>query len=113
VVQYFRKTYKTVDDEATVKEIFKEVQKGMRLSPIYVAFDGVAVDTIEVSKERLMPLLQLFQMNSKAAIALAKKENKFHTAQKNRTRHRRNDRRRKIAGKRKDLIKVVVYSPDG
>jgi hypothetical protein len=48
---------------ATVKEISRKFKR-MRLSPQHTSLFGVAVDTIEVSKEEIdVPLLQLFQMN--------------------------------------------------
>ncbi len=77
---------KTVDDiEATVKEIFKEVQKkGDEAVAKYTSlFDGVAVDIIEVSKEEVDAAIAIVSDDLKAAIALAKDNiTKFHTAQK-------------------------------
>lgn len=77
---------KTVDDiEATVKEIFKEVQKkGDEAVAKYTSlFDGVAVDTIEVSKDEIDAAIAIVSDELKAAIALAKENiTKFHTAQK-------------------------------
>ena len=77
---------KTVDDiEATVKEIFKEVQrKGDEAVAKYTSlFDGVAVDTIEVSKDEIDAAIAIVSDELKAAIASAKENiTKFHTAQK-------------------------------
>ncbi|MBB1194364.1 histidinol dehydrogenase [Flavobacterium sp. SOK18b] len=77
---------KTVDDiEATVKEIFKEVQKkGDEAVAKYTSlFDGVTVDTIEVSKTEIEAAVSSVSDELKAAIALAKENiTKFHTAQK-------------------------------
>lgn len=77
---------KTVDDiEATVKEIFKEVQKkGDEAVAKYTSlFDGVTVDIIEVSKGEIDAAIASVSDELKAAIALAKENiTKFHTAQK-------------------------------
>ena len=77
---------KTVDDiEATVKEIFKEVQKkGDEAVTKYTSlFDGVTVDIIEVSKGEIDAAIASVSDELKAAIALAKENiTKFHIAQK-------------------------------
>ncbi len=77
---------KTVDDiEATVKEIFKEVQKkGDEAVAKYTSlFDGVTVDIIEVSKGEIDAAIASVSDELKAAIALAKENiTKFHIAQK-------------------------------
>ena len=77
---------KTVDDiEATVKEIFKEVQKkGDEAVAKYTSlFDGAAVTNIEVSKSEIDAAIDAVSDELKAAIALAKENiTKFHTAQK-------------------------------
>ena len=77
---------KTVDDiEATVKEIFKEVQKkGDEAVAKYTSlFDGVKVNNIEVSKGEIDAAIASVSDELKAAIALAKENiTKFHKAQK-------------------------------
>ena len=78
---------KTVDDiEATVKEIFKEVQKkGDEAITKYTSlFDGVAVDNLEVTPEEINEAIASIPQELKDAIQLAKSNiEKFHTAQKN------------------------------
>ena len=77
---------KTVDDiEATVKEIFKEVQKkGDTAVAKYTSlFDGVTVSNIEVSKAEIEAAIATISPELKEAIQLAKSNiKKFHTAQK-------------------------------
>ena len=77
---------KTVDDiEATVKEIFKEVQKkGDEAITKYTSlFDGVAVDNLEVTPEEINEAIASIPQELKDAIQLAKSNiEKFHTAQK-------------------------------
>ena len=77
---------KTVDDiEATVKEIFKEIQKkGDEAVAKYTSlFDGVTVTDIEVTTVEIEAAVAAVSDELKAAIALAKKNiTKFHTAQK-------------------------------
>ena len=77
---------KTVDDiEATVKEIFKEVQKkGDEAITKYTSlFDGVAVDNLEVTPEEINEAIASIPQELQDAIQLAKSNiEKFHTAQK-------------------------------
>ena len=77
---------KTVDDiEATVKEIFKEVQKkGDEAVAKYTSlFDGVAVDTMSVSEAEIQEAIAAVPQELKEAIALAKANiTAFHRAQK-------------------------------
>lgn len=77
---------KTVDDiEATVKEIFKEVQKkGHSAVAKYTAlFDGAKIDTIEVTKAEIDQAIASISIELKEAIQLAKSNiKKFHSAQK-------------------------------
>lgn len=77
---------KTVDDiEATVKEIFKEVQKkGDEAVAKYTSlFDGVAVDTMIVSEAEIQEAIAAVPQELKEAIALAKANiTAFHCAQK-------------------------------
>lgn len=77
---------KTVDDiEATVKEIFKEVQKkGDEAVVKYTSlFDGVAVDTMIVSEAEIQEAIVAVPQELKEAIALAKSNiMAFHRAQK-------------------------------
>ena len=78
---------KTVDDiEATVKEIFKEVQKkGDEAITKYTSlFDGVAVANLEVIPEEINEAIASIPQELQDAIQLAKSNiEKFHTAQKN------------------------------
>ena len=78
---------KTVDDiEATVKEIFKEVQKkGDEAITKYTSlFDGVAVANLEVTPEEINEAIASIPQELQDAIQLAKSNiEKFHTAQKN------------------------------
>ena len=77
---------KTVDDiEATVKEIFKEVQKkgDTAIAKYTSLFDGVTVTNIEVSKTEIEGAIASVSSELKDAIQLAKSNiEKFHTAQK-------------------------------
>ena len=77
---------KTVDDiEATVKEIFKEIQKkGNSAVAKYTSlFDGVEVENMEVSKSEIEIAIASISTELKTAIQLAKSNiEKFHTAQK-------------------------------
>ncbi|WP_413998386.1 histidinol dehydrogenase [Flavobacterium sp. W1B] len=77
---------KTVDDiEATVKEIFKEIQKkGDSAVAKYTSlFDGVSLQNYEVSKTEINQAIESISDELKEAIQLAKANiEKFHTAQK-------------------------------
>jgi histidinol dehydrogenase len=77
---------KTVDDiEATVKEIFKEIQKkGDSAVAKYTSlFDGVSVENIEVSISEIDTAIASISDELKEAIQLAKSNIvKFHIAQK-------------------------------
>ena len=77
---------KTVNDiEATVKEIFNEVQKkGDSAVAKYTSlFDGVIISKIEVSKAEIEAAIATISPELKKAIQLAKSNiKKFHTAQK-------------------------------
>lgn len=77
---------KTVDDiEATVKEIFKEVQKkGDEAVAKYTSlFDSVAVDKMTVSEAEIQEAIAAVPQELKQAIALAKANiTAFHRAQK-------------------------------
>jgi histidinol dehydrogenase len=77
---------KTVDDiEATVKEIFKEVQKkGDEAITKYTSlFDGVALANLEVTPEEINEAIASIPQELQDAIQLAKSNiEKFHTAQK-------------------------------
>ncbi|MGL5112761.1 MAG: histidinol dehydrogenase [Flavobacterium sp.] len=76
----------TIDDiEATVKEIFKEVQKkgDEAISKYTSLFDGVAVSTLEVTSEEINEAILLIPQELKEAIQVAKSNiEKFHAAQK-------------------------------
>jgi histidinol dehydrogenase len=77
---------KTVDDiEATVKEIFAAVQsKGDEAVNQYTAqFDGITLDTIQVSDAEIQTAIAQVDDELKVAIQLAKSNiEKFHQAQK-------------------------------
>ncbi len=77
---------KTIDDiEATVKEIFKEVQKkGDEAVAKYTSlFDGVKFENIEVSPSEIEQAIAVISKDLKTAIQLAKSNiEKFHSAQK-------------------------------
>jgi histidinol dehydrogenase len=77
---------KTIDDiEATVKEIFKEVQKkGDEAVAKYTSlFDDAKFEKIEVSKLEIEQAIASISTELKEAILLAKSNiEKFHTAQK-------------------------------
>jgi histidinol dehydrogenase len=77
---------KTVDDiGATVKEIFKEVQKkGDHAIAKYTSiFDGIAIENLTVSKTEIDFAIASISDELKAAIQMAKSNiEKFHSAQK-------------------------------
>lgn len=77
---------KTVDDiEATVKEIFKEVQKkgDVAVAKYTSLFDGVSITKIEVTKAEIDEAIASVSSELKEAISLAKSNiKKFHAAQK-------------------------------
>jgi histidinol dehydrogenase len=77
---------KTVDDiEATVKEIFTAVQlKGDEAISQYTAqFDGITLNTIQVSEDEIQTAIAQVDDELKGAIQLAKSNiEKFHQAQK-------------------------------
>nr|WP_315187959.1 histidinol dehydrogenase [uncultured Flavobacterium sp.] len=77
---------KTIDDiEATVKEIFKEVQKkGDSAVAKYTSlFDGAVIENLEVSQVEIDEAIATIPQELKNAIQLAKANiKKFHTAQK-------------------------------
>ena len=98
---------KTVDDiEATVKEIFKEVQKkGDSAVAKYTAlFDGAKIDTIEVTKAEIDQAIASISIELKEAIQLAKYNiKKFHSAQKT-------DR---VVVEKRPIQKIGLYIPGG
>ena len=77
---------KTVGDiEATVKEIFKEVQKkgDIAVAKYTSLFDGVTVENPEISKTEIDQAIATISDELKGAILLAKSNiEKFHSAQK-------------------------------
>ena len=77
---------KTIDDiEATVKEIFKEVQKkgDVAVAKYTSLFDGVKFENIEVTQAEIEQAISLVSDELKNAIQLAKSNiEKFHSAQK-------------------------------
>ncbi|RTZ10891.1 histidinol dehydrogenase [Flavobacterium sp. GSP27] len=77
---------KTVDDiEATVKEIFKEVQKkgDLAVAKYTSLFDGAIIENLAVSKAEIDEAIASISADLKEAISLAKSNiKKFHTAQK-------------------------------
>lgn len=84
--EILKRPTKTIDDiETTVKEIFKEVQKkgDEAVSKYTSIFDGIALDTNEVSQNEINEAIALISNELKEAIQLAKNNiYKFHTAQK-------------------------------
>lgn len=77
---------KTVDDiEATVKEIFKEVQKkgDVAVAKYTSLFDGASIEKLEVSEAEIDAAIASISSELKEAIQLAKANiKKFHFAQK-------------------------------
>ena len=77
---------KTVDDiEATVKEIFKEVQKkgDVAVAKYTSLFDGASIENLEVSIAEIDEAIASISFELKEAIQLAKANiKKFHAAQK-------------------------------
>jgi histidinol dehydrogenase len=84
--EILKRPTKTIDDiETTVKEIFKEVQKkgDEAVSKYTSIFDGIALDTNEVSQSEINEAIALISDELKEAIQLAKSNiYKFHLAQK-------------------------------
>ncbi|OUL62641.1 histidinol dehydrogenase [Flavobacterium sp. AJR] len=84
--EILKRPTKTIDDiETTVKEIFKEVQKkgDEAVSKYTSIFDGIALDTNEVSQNEINEAIALIADELKEAIQLAKSNiYKFHLAQK-------------------------------
>lgn len=84
--EILKRPTKTIDDiEATVKEIFKEVQnKGDEAVAKYTSlFDGVVFENIEVSISEIEKAIAFIPTDLKTAIQLAKTNiEKFHSAQK-------------------------------
>jgi histidinol dehydrogenase len=84
--EILRRPTKTIDDvEVTVKEIFKEVQKkGDEAVAKYTSiFDGITLDSYEVTQEEVQEAIKEISSELKEAIALAKANiYKFHSAQK-------------------------------
>lgn len=84
--EILKRPTKTIDDiETTVKEIFKEVQKkgDEAVSKYTSIFDGIVLDTNEVSQEEINEAIALISDELKEAIQLAKSNiYKFHSAQK-------------------------------
>ena len=84
--EILKRPTKTIDDiEATVKEIFKEVQeKGDEAVAKYtLLFDGVKFENIDVSESEIQNAIAFVSEDLKTAIQLAKSNiEKFHLAQK-------------------------------
>ena len=84
--EILKRPTKTIDDiEATVKEIFKEVQeKGDEAVAKYtLLFDGVKFENIDVSESEIQNAIAFVSEELKTAIQLAKSNiEKFHLAQK-------------------------------
>ncbi|HEX8017956.1 MAG TPA: histidinol dehydrogenase, partial [Flavobacterium sp.] len=73
--EILKRPTKTIDDiEVTVKEIFKEVQKkGDEAVAKYTSiFDGIALDSYEVTSEEIQEAITLVSAELKEAIQLAK-----------------------------------------
>jgi histidinol dehydrogenase len=83
--EILKRPTKTIDDiEATVKEIFKEVEKkgDVAVSKYTSLFDGVKFENIEVSKAEIEQAIATIPEELKTAIQLAKSNiEKFHSAQ--------------------------------
>jgi histidinol dehydrogenase len=83
--EILKRPTKTIDDiEATVKEIFKEVEKkGDEAVAKYTSlFDGVKFENIEVSKSEIQQAIAIISEDLKTAIQLAKSNiEKFHSSQ--------------------------------
>ena len=83
--EILKRPTKTIDDiEATVKEIFKEVEKkGDEAVAKYTSlFDGVKFENIEVSESEIQQAIAVTSEDLKTAIQLAKLNiEKFHSAQ--------------------------------
>ena len=83
--EILKRPTKTIDDiEATVKEIFKEVEKkGDEAVAKYTSlFDGVKFENIEVSESEIQKAIAVISEDLKTAIQLAKSNiEKFHSAQ--------------------------------
>ncbi|MBF7091705.1 histidinol dehydrogenase [Flavobacterium sp. ALJ2] len=84
--EILKRPTKTIDDiEVTVKEIFKEIQKkGDEAITKYTSiFDGITLETNEVSQEEIKEAIISISEELKEAIQLAKNNiYKFHSAQK-------------------------------
>lgn len=84
--EILKRPTKTIDDiEVTVKEIFKEVQKkgDEAVSKYTSIFDGIVLDTNEVSQDEINEAITSISEDLKEAIQLAKNNiYKFHSAQK-------------------------------
>jgi histidinol dehydrogenase len=84
--QILKRPTQTFDDiEATVKGIFKEVQvkEDAAVAKYTALFDGISLDTIEVTSEEIVEAISLVSKELKEAIQLAKSNiEKFHQAQK-------------------------------
>ncbi|AYN03881.1 histidinol dehydrogenase [Flavobacterium sp. 140616W15] len=85
-LEILKRPTKTIDDiETTVKEIFKEVQKkgDEAVSKYTSIFDGITLDTNEVSQNEINEAIALIPNELKEAILLAKNNiYQFHSAQK-------------------------------
>ncbi|MFV8369772.1 histidinol dehydrogenase [Flavobacterium sp. LB2R40] len=108
---------KTVDDiEATVKEIFNEVQKkGDTAVAKYTSlFDGVKIETIEVSKAEIALAIASVSIELKEAISLAKSNiTKFHIAQKTERIEVETIEGVKCWQEKRPIQKIGLYIPGG
>jgi histidinol dehydrogenase len=115
--EILRRPTKTIDDvEVTVKEIFKEVQKkGDEAVAKYTSiFDGITLDTYEVTEEEVQEAIKEISSELKEAIALAK-ENiyKFHSAQKTERIFVETTNGVKCWQEKRPIQKIGLYIPGG
>lgn len=108
---------KTIDDiEVTVKEIFKEVQKkGNEAIAKYTSiFDGITLETDEVSAAEIQEAVALISDDLKAAIALAKNNiYTFHHAQKTARISITTQEGVKCWQEKRPIQKIGLYIPGG
>ena len=108
---------KTVNDiEATVKEIFTEVQKkGDSAVAKYTSlFDGVSFSNIEVSTDEIKAAIATISPELKEAIQLAKSNiKKFHTAQKTDRVEIETTKKNNRKQEKRPIQKIGLYIPGG
>ncbi|MDT0554959.1 histidinol dehydrogenase [Patiriisocius hiemis] len=107
----------TIDDiEATVNEVFSEVQKkgNYALAKYTNLFDGVTLENLEVSKEEIDNASNLITSELKEAIQLAKANiTKFHKAQETKPVLVNTQEGVKCWQEKRPIEKVGLYIPGG